>query len=333
MGSGPVSDSSSSGARVRVSRPIPGVFDVPGEVRFGPQGGFGSVEGLHEFVRGADAIVSWVSERVDGALLDAAGDGLKVVANFAVGYDNIDLEACRARGVVATNTPDAVTEGTADCAAMLLLAAARRVAGADRFVRSGGWGSHGILGPTEMLGQPIAGRELLIVGAGRIGYATALRMLGWGMRFRYVARTAKPAFEQAPLNAERVDLREGLRTADFVSVHVPLSASTRHLIGAEELSLMKSSAVLVNTARGAIIDESALCDALEAGRIWGAGLDVFEREPTPDPRLLSMENVVLTPHYGSASMASRERMTALCAANIRAVLGGEEAVTPIPGSA
>jgi len=149
------------------------------------------------------------------------------------------------------------------------------------------------------------------------------------MRIKYVARNHKPAFEQAPLNAARVELRDGLATADFVSVHVPLSPATRHLIGAAELAIMKPSAVLVNTARGAIIDESALVEALETGRIWAAGLDVFEDEPRVHERLKTLESVVMTPHYGSASMASRQQMTALCAANIRAVLGGKPAVTPI----
>jgi glyoxylate reductase len=331
MDTSPMTDERAAARRpqIRVSRPIPGSFDVPGEVRFGPERGFRTAAELHEFVRGADAVVSWVSEKIDAAFLDAAGPQLKVVSNFAVGYDNIDVEACRTRGIIATNTPDAVTEGTADAAVMLLLAAARRVASADRFVRSGAWAEHGILGPTELLGQPIAGRELLIVGAGRIGYATALRMLGWGMRIKYVARTPKPVFEQAPLNATRVELHDGLATADFVSVHVPLSPATKHLLGAREMAMMKPSAVLVNTARGAIIDEAALAEALQAGRIWAAGLDVFEDEPRVHERLKVLDNVVLTPHYGSASMASRSQMTALCAANIRAVLAGGPAVTPI----
>lgn len=323
------SSTSIDNPQIRVSRAIPKPFEVPGEVRFGPERGFKTAAELHDFIRGAHAIVSWVSERVDDAFLDAAGPQLKIVSNFAVGYDNIDLQACAARNIIATNTPDAVTEGTADAAAMLLLAAARRVAEADRFVRSGAWSAHGLLGPSEKLGQPIAGKELLIVGAGRIGYATALRMLGWGMRFKYVARSPKPAFEQAPLNAARVELHEGLTTADFVSVHVPLSSQTRHLIGKTELALMKPTAVLINTARGPIIDENALVEALQTGRLWAAGLDVFEKEPHPDPRLYQLDNVVLTPHYGSASSASRQQMSQLCAANIRAVLAGKPAITPI----
>jgi glyoxylate reductase len=323
------STNSNAAFQIRVTRPIPGPFDVPGEVRYGPDRGFASPDELHAFIAGADAVVTWVSERIDAAFLDAAGPRLRVVSNFAVGFDNIDLDACRARSVIATNTPDAVTEGTADAAVMLMLAGARRLPDADRFVRSGAWQRHGILGPSDRLGQPIAGRELLIVGAGRIGYATAVRMLGWGMRVKYVARTPKPAFEQAPLNAQRVELHEGLATADFVSIHTPLTPETRHLIGRAELALMKPSAVLVNTARGPVVDEDALVEALREGRLWGAGLDVFEREPSPDPRLFELPNVALTPHYGSASFASRQQMSELCAANIRAVLAGKPPVTPI----
>lgn len=315
---------------VCVSRPLPAPFDCPGaEVRFGPDRGFDSPASLREFVRGAAALVTWVSERVNEALLEAAGPSLKVVANFAVGYDNIDLGACARRGVIVTNTPDAVTEGTADMAFALLLAASRRMSEADRFVRSGAWAERGLLGPAEFIGRPIAGRRLLIVGAGRIGYATALRSIGWGMRVRYVARTRKHDFESAPLNAERVELDEGLRDADFVSVHTPLNAETRHLLDARRLALMKPTAVLVNTARGAVIDEAALAAALCEGRLFAAGLDVFEREPGCHPALSGLANVVLAPHIGSASVGSREMMTNLCAANVRAVLAGKAAITPV----
>lgn len=315
---------------VIVSRPLFGAFEVPGvEVRVGPEGGQRSRGELLEFIAGADAIVSWVTERVDGAFLDAAGARLRIVANYAVGYDNIDLSACRERGVVVTNTPDAVTEGTADAAVMHLLAAARRLSEADRYVRSGEWERHGVLGPDEWIGQPVAGRTLLIVGAGRIGYATALRMLGFGVRVRYVSREPKPVFEHAPVCAKRVDLEEGLAEADFVSVHTPLTDETRHLINAERLALMKPTAVIVSTARGPVIDESALAEALHAGTIFGAGLDVFEREPRVHERLRSAPNVVMTPHFGSATTQSRADMTALTAANIRRVLAGEPALTPV----
>jgi len=315
---------------VCVSRPLPGEFSVPGaEIRFGPERGYPTASEFAAFARGACAIVSWVSERIDGALLDEIGPTLEIVANFAVGYDNIDLEACRARRIRVSNTPDAVTEGTADAAVMLMLAAARRLPAADRFVRSGAWEKHGILGPNEWIGQPLSGRTLLIVGAGRIGFATAVRMLGWGMKVMYASRSRKANFEQAPMNAERVELDEGLTRADFVSLHVPLTSETRGIIDGRRLALMKRTAVLVNTGRGALVDEGALAGALRAGQLFGAGLDVLEREPAIHPGLVGLDNVVVTPHYGSASVTSRGAMSALCAANIRAVLGGGVPITPV----
>lgn len=318
---------------VCTTRPLPsaeGEFVVPGaEVRVGPDRGFKSADDLRAFVMGAHAIVSWVSERIDGAALDAAGKQLKIVANFAVGYDNIDVPACRERGVVVTNTPDAVTEGTADVAWALLLAAARRVGEGDRFARSGAWERRGVLGPSEFLGVPVAGKTLCILGAGRIGYATALRSIGWGMRIIYVARSRHANFEHAPLNAEYVSLEDGLRTADFVSVHTPLTPETRHLIGARELAWMQPTAVLVNTSRGPVVDEDALAAALEQGKIFAAGLDVFECEPKIGDRLKGLENVVMTPHIGSGDTRCRGQMAALCAANVRAVLAGEKPITPV----
>jgi glyoxylate reductase len=315
---------------VCVSRQLAFPFEVPGaEVRFGPEHGVMSREELCAFVEGADAIVTWFCDRIDDAVLAAAGPRLKILANYAVGYENIDLEAARRRGVIVTNTPDAVTEGTADMAWTLLLAASRRLIRADRFVRSGEWSRHGILGPSQFIGASIAGRTLLIVGAGRIGRATALRSLGWGMRILYHARSRKPEFEFAPLNGRYVWLEEGLREADFVSVHTPMNESTRHLIDARRLALMKPGAVLVNTSRGPVIDEAALAAALRAGRLGAAGLDVFEREPAVHPDLIGLDSVVMAPHIGSATIDSRRMMTDLCAANIRAVLAGEPPLTPV----
>ncbi|MEZ6211790.1 MAG: D-glycerate dehydrogenase [Phycisphaerales bacterium] len=318
---------------VCTTRPLPGDFAVPGAVvRTGPERGFASRQELLAFVStggGAHAIASWVTERIDAELLDAAGPQLKIVANFAVGYDNIDVPACRARNVIVTNTPDAVTEGTADMAWALLLAAARRVTEGDRFARSGAWASHGSLGPVEFLGVPVAGQTLCIIGAGRIGYATALRSLGWGMRITYVARSRHANFEHAPLNARHVSLEDGLRTADFVSIHTPLTPQTKHLIGAKELALMKPTAVLVNTSRGPVINETALADALKERKIFSAGLDVFEHEPRVTDRLKQLDNIVMTPHIGSGDTRCRNQMAALCAANIRAVLAGKEPLTPV----
>jgi len=319
---------------VALSRPLPaeltleGVGDV--DLRIGPAGGFPSRASALDHFRGADAIVSWVTDRVDGAFLDEVGDQLRVVANFAVGYDNIDVAACRDRGVVVTNTPDAVTDGTADVAVMLMVAAARRLAEADRYVRSGGFASGGVLDPDAFIGLPIAGQTLLIVGAGRIGYETAKRMTGWEIRVLYHSRTRKPRFEAPPVNGTWApDLDAALPEADFISVHTPLTPETRHQIDGRRIGLMRETAVVVNTARGPVVDESALVAALREGRIAAAGLDVYEDEPRQAPGLVELDNVVLTPHYGSANRRSRSAMTELCARNIAAVLRGDEPETPV----
>ncbi|MEO0483025.1 MAG: D-glycerate dehydrogenase [Planctomycetota bacterium] len=307
-----------------VTRKIPGTLEpaLPASVRTGPAEQLDRAA-LLRHVAGADVLVSMFSDRVDDELLDACGDGLRGVCNFAVGYDNIDLEACRRRGVAVSNTPDAVTEGTADMAWALLLAVARRVVEADRFVRSGAFTRGGTLGMAEWLGADLTGRTLLIVGAGRIGYATALRSIGWGMRVLYVARSKHWNFELAPIAGERVALDEGLARADVVSVHTPLTPETRHQIDGRRLGLMKPNAILINTARGPVVDEAALVEALRAGRIGGAGLDVFEREPELAPGLAALDSVVLTPHIGSAETKYREMMTAMVAANASAMLRGE----------
>lgn len=310
---------------VAVCRPLPGTIDLPGiEVRVHGGASAMSRGELLAFVRGAHAIITWVSERVDDEVLAAAGPQLRGVCNFAVGTDNIDLAACKARGVIVTNTPDAVTEGTADLAWTLILAVARRLVEADRFARSPEYGQRGPLGPTEFLGQDLTGRTLAIVGAGRIGYAVALRSIGWGMRVLYVARSRHTAFELAPLAARRVSLEEAMREADVVSVHTPLTPETRGLIHAGNLALMKPTAILVNTARGPIVDEAALAAALKAGRLWGAGLDVFEREPKVHPDLIGLTNCTLTPHIGSGAVRFRAMMTEMACANARAVVDGRE---------
>lgn len=309
---------------VAICREIPGVIDVaPAEVRqhLGPAM---TRDELLAFVRGAAVVVTWVSERVDDAVLDAAGPSLKAVCNFAVGTDNIDLAACRRRGVIVTNTPDAVTEGTADIAWALILAVARRVVEADRFARSPEYAARGPLGPTEFLGLDLAGRTLAIVGAGRIGYAVAMRSLGWGMRVLYVARTRHANFEHAPLAAERVELDDAFRRADVVSLHTPLTPETRGMMSAARLALLKPSAILVNTSRGPVVDESALAAALKARALWGAGLDVYEREPQVNSGLIGLDNCVLTPHLGSGAVKYREQMTRMVCENARAVLEGRE---------
>jgi len=316
-------------AVVAVTRTVPGELVVdagPGvdvEIRTAGEGRLAPEE-LRSFVRGASVAVTMFSDRVDRAFLDAAGDGLRGVCNFAVGHDNIDLDACRERGVAVTNTPNAVTEGTADLAWALILAVARRVVEGDAFARSGSWAERGSLGMSEFLGVDLTGRTLLIVGAGRIGFATAMRSLGWGMRVLYTARSRHWDFELAPLAAERVRLEEGLARADVVSVHTPLTAETRHLIDRAALSRMKPNAILVNTARGPVVDEAALADALREKRIWGAGLDVFEREPEIHEGLKGLSNVVMTPHIGSAERRYREMMTAMVGENAGAILRGQE---------
>lgn len=277
---------------------------------------------LLDFVRGADVVVSMFHDRVDAEFLRAAGPQLKGVCNFAVGIDNFDLGACREAKVQVTNTPDAVTEGTANIAWALVLAVARRVCEGDRFVRAGEFEKHGNIFPTGWLGMHFTGQTILIVGAGRIGRAVATRAQAFGMRVLYVARSRHLDFEQAPLAAQRVDLEEGLSAADVVSIHTPLTPETRHLMNASRLALMKPTGILVNTARGSVIDEAALVESLQAKRIWGAGLDVFEHEPKVHPGLAPLGNVVMTPHIGSGERYWREEMTRMVCENAAAILAG-----------
>lgn len=309
---------------VLVTRAVPGVLDVPGaSVRVLGEA-MPDRRAVLDAMPGVDVLVSMFTDRVDDELLDAAGGTLRGVCQYAVGTDNIDLDACTRRGVVVCNTPDAVTEGTADLAWALLLAVTRRVVEADAYARSAAYPANGPLGMGDFLGADLTGRTLLIVGAGRIGRAVALRSIGWGMHVLYTARSRKWDMELAPLAAHRVELDEGLAMADVVSLHTPLTPQTRHLIDARRLGLMKPGTILINTARGPVVDEVALADALRDGTIWGAGLDVFEREPVIHPGLLQARNVVLTPHIGSAERRYREMMTAMVAASTRAILAGHE---------
>src|SRR5918992_4478699 len=282
-------------------------------------------EELLEAARGAAGILSTVTERVDAELMDAAGEDLKVVANMAVGYDNIDLDAAGERDVVVTNTPEVLNETTADTAFMLLLAAARRLGEAERLLRSGGWDAWG---PKQLTGPDVWGKRLGVVGFGRIGQALARRTRGFDMDLVYHDQYRNEEAERE-LGARYLELDELLRTSDFVSIHTPLTPETTHLIGADELERMKPEAVLVNTSRGPVVDESALADALVEERIFAAGLDVYEEEPEVHPKLLELENVVLAPHIGSASIETRDKMAALAAENIVAVLSDEEPKTPV----
>jgi glyoxylate reductase len=280
---------------------------------------------LLDAARGANAILSTATERVDGEVMDAAGEGLRVVANMAVGYDNVDVEAAKERGVVVTNTPGVLDETTADVAFMLMLAAARRLGEGERLLRAGGWEWWG---PKQLRGLDVWGKKLGIVGMGRIGEAVARRARGFGMEILYHNRSRKEEAEKE-LGARYFELQDLLGESDFISIHTPLTHETRHLIGEGELERMKPTSVLVNTSRGPVVDEGALADALETGRIFAAGLDVYEEEPSVHPKLLELENVVLAPHIGSASMETRDRMATLAAENLRAVLSGESPKTPV----
>jgi len=282
-------------------------------------------EELLEAVSGAAGILATVTEKIDAELMDAAGDELKVVANMAVGYDNVDLEAGNERGVVVTNTPEVLNETTADTAFMLMLAAARRLGEAERLLRSGGWDAWG---PKQLTGPDVWGKTLGIVGFGRIGQALARRAKGFAMDIAYHDQYRNEDAERE-LGARYLDLEELLRASDFVSIHTPLTPETTHLIGAKELSSMKREAVLVNTSRGPVVDEAALADALAESRIFAAGLDVYENEPEVHPKLLELENVVLAPHIGSASIETRDKMAALAAENLATVLRGEQPKTPV----
>ncbi len=267
-----------------------------------------------------DGLIVLLSDRVDEAVLGAGRGRLRVVANYAVGHENVDVEAARRLGIAVCNTPDVLTEATADLAFALMLAAARRIPESERLVRAGRWA--GGFSPALLLGVPIAGRVLGVVGAGRIGRAVLARGRGFGMDLRYASRRPLAPEDAAAAGARFRPLDDLLAESDFVSLHVPLTPATRHLVSRERLARMKPTAVLVNTSRGPVVDEEALAEALAAGRLHAAGLDVFEREPAVHPRLLALENAVLTPHIGSATHAARAEMARLCCEGVDAVLAG-----------
>jgi glyoxylate reductase len=279
---------------------------------------------LLERIEGKVGAITLLTERVDAELLDAAGPGLVIVANYAVGFDNIDVEECTRHGVLATNTPEVLTETTADTAWALLMAAARRVPEGDRFLRSRtGW----IWGPEMMLGQDVHGKVLGVVGFGRIGQAVARRGGGFGMRVIYFDVARPPAEVERELGAEYRELDQLLAEADFISIHVALTPETRHLFGPEQFRKMKPTAVLVNTSRGPVIDEAALAEALAGGELFSAGLDVFEKEPEVHQRLLDLDNAVVIPHLGSATVETRDAMGMLAVENVTAALEGRRPPT------
>jgi glyoxylate reductase len=274
-----------------------------------------------EKAKNVDALVTLLSDKIDAEVFEAAPN-LKIVAQMAVGFDNIDVQEATKRSIYVTNTPEVLTETTADFAWALLMTVARRVAEADKYVRTGQWkvGWH----PSMMLGRDVYGATIGIVGAGRIGYALAKRAKGFDMKILYYDVIPRPEMEKE-LGAKPVNLDELLKESDFVSIHVSLMKETQHLINAEKLRLMKRTAYLINNARGPIVDEKALYRALKEGRIAGAGLDVFEQEPTPvDNPLLKLDNVVVAPHISSASQETRSRMAEIAAENLVAFFEGRK---------
>jgi lactate dehydrogenase-like 2-hydroxyacid dehydrogenase len=279
-------------------------------------------------VAGCDGVLTLLTDRVDDEFLDAAGPGLRVVSNYAVGFDNIDVAACARRGIPVGNTPGVLTETTADLAFALLMAAARRLPEGDRYVRAGRWRTWG---PMLLLGPDIHGATIGIVGFGRIGQAVARRAQGFGMEILYHDLQELPASVTEPLGATFLPLEELLPRSDFVSLHVNLSPQTRHLMNAETLSWMKPTAVLVNTSRGPVVDQTALADALERDVIWAAALDVTDPEPIPmDDRLVGRDDCLIVPHIASASRATRGKMAAMAAANLLAGVRGEPLPTQVP---
>lgn len=285
-----------------------------------------SPDALAERLKGKAGCFTTGSERIDAAVLDA-NPQLRAVCNMAVGYNNIDVEACTARGVLATNTPDVLTETTADFGFALMMAAARRIAEGEHYLRAGRWTKWSY----DMLtGSDVHGATLGILGMGRIGQAIARRgAMGFGMKVIYHNRSRLAPDVEAPIAARYVDKATLLREADHLVIVVPYSAASHHAIGAAELAMMKPTATLTNIARGGVVDDAALAVALREGRIAAAGLDVFEGEPTVHPDLLTVPNVVLTPHIASATVATRRKMADLAADNLIAALTGAAPPTPI----
>ena len=266
---------------------------------------------------GQDGLLPLLADRIDGEVLDAAGRQLRIVANYAVGYNNIDVPACTQRMVAVTNTPDVLTDATADLAMALLLAVARRIVEGDGMVRADQFPHWG---PTSFLGADLNQRTLGILGMGRIGQATARRALGFGLKIIYHNRASLDPAAESSLNARYVDLPALLAESDYLSIHVPLTPETHHLIGAAELAAMKPTAFIINTSRGPVIDEAALAQALQQNQIAGAGLDVYENEPQVHPDLPKLPNTVLAPHVGSATLHTRTQMGLKAAQNLIALL-------------
>lgn len=279
---------------------------------------------LLERVGGRDGVLCTLGQRIDAQVFDAAGGQCRVFANFGVGTDHIDLPAAAARDIVITNTPGVLTDATADLTWTLILATARRAVEGDRLARTGQWtGWH----PLQLLGADVSGQTLGIIGSGRIGTAVALRSTGFGMRILYVDLADQPQLDR--MGATRVDLDTCLAQSDFVSLHLPLCEATRHLMGMAQFRLMKRSAILINTARGPVVDQNALIEALQTGLIAAAGLDVYENEPEIPAGLIGLDNVICLPHLGSATQATRQKMGEMAVDNLLAVLSGKTARHPV----
>ena len=278
-------------------------------------------EWLESSIRDADGVLCMLTDRFDSSLLEMA-ERLRVLSSMSVGLDHIDLAAATKRGIYVTYTPDVLTDATADLTWALLLAAARRISEADRFVRAGLWKV--AWAPNLLLGSGVYGKTLGIIGMGRIGYAVAKRATGFDMRVLYYQRHRIPEEKERVVNARYVSIEELLSESDYVTIHLPLTDQTKGFINEEKIRLMKSTAYLINTSRGAIVDEAALVKALKEGWISGAALDVYEKEPLPENSpLLKLDNLVLTPHIGSATKETRNRMAELAAENLKAVLSGK----------
>ncbi|MGC8777315.1 MAG: 2-hydroxyacid dehydrogenase [Candidatus Caldatribacteriaceae bacterium] len=308
--------------RVLVTRRIPqeglAILQDFCEVEVGNLEGVLPREVLLQKVRGKHGLLVLLTDTIDREVMEEAGGTLRVISNYATGFNNIDVPEATRRGIMVTNTPGVLTETTADLTLALLLSVARRIVEGDALVRSGrftGWD------PLLLLGEDVYGKVLGIVGFGRIGKAVARRARGFDMQVLYYSRKRAPQ-EEREWGVRYVDLPELLRSADFVTLHVPLTSETYHLIGERELRMMKKSAYLINTSRGPVVDEKALVRALREGVIRGAGLDVFENEPRIEPELLHLPNVVLLPHIGSASLSTRTRMAVVAARNLLQALQG-----------
>ena len=317
-------------SRIVVTRSIPepalAVLRAAGEVEVCSQEGALTPAELREAVRGADAVVTMIPDRIDGEVADAAGPQLRVVSTVAVGYDNLDVPALTERGIEVTNTPGVLVEATADLAWGLLLSVTRRLGEGERLLRARQPWAFSL---SFMLGTGLQGKTLGIIGLGQIGQAVARRGRAFGMDIAYTGRRRVAESVETELDARFLDLAELLETADVVSVHCPLTPDTHHLIDESALRRMRSTAVLVNTSRGPVVDESALAGALRRGEIAGAALDVFEDEPRVHPDLLDLDTVAMAPHLGSATVETRTEMATLAARNVAGVLSGEGPVTPV----